>query len=173
MIKITKDDIDKLILPGIDYEPTELKDIVSQLELEKQTPDSGDVIVFNGKQYPVMKATYDVIRKTKQTLIFKRYVKSLFERILEMEAGKKEKVKFAWIRYIPFLFGIIDAIDNRRYKKSWLKLCKLTFGENAKDFSLGGLTTGEVERIMRIFFRFQAELFHAAQDSLKKNSPVT
>ena len=173
MTKITKDDLDKVVLIGTQYEAQELRDMVTQLELEKQDEDGGDVIIFRGKQYSVKKATYDVIRKTKQTLIFRRYAKSLYERILEMDGKKEQKASFAWLRYVPLLFTIFDAVDNWRYKRSWIKLCELTFGDKAKDFALGNLTTGEVQRIMRIFFRFQAELFPAVQDAPRKNSPVT
>ena len=209
MTKITIDDISKLILPGQEYDGQEVKDIVSQLELEKQDPDGGDIIIFHGKQYPVMRATYDVIRKTKKTIVAKRFIKDSFLEMLERtvaelikdekikddkekldklyltqaqiqiqknKTGKLKRLSFWLYEHAPFAFNILDAIDIYFYKKSWLKLCKLTFGDNYKDFALGGLTTGttgEVNRIMRIFFRFREELSPAAQDALKKNSPNT
>lgn len=206
MTKITKDDIDKLILMGQDYEPQELKDIIAQLELEKQTPDGGDVIVFNGKQYPVMKATYNVIRKTTKQIVAKRFMKdSLLDALEKMavellndetikgdsekmdklstlqsqimllkhQTSKLKRIAFWFSDHIPFIFNIIDAIDVHFYKKSWLKLCKLTFGDNYKDFAMGGLTPKETARVMRIFFRFREELSPDVPDALKKNSPLT
>jgi len=54
-----------------------------------------------------------------------------------------------------------------------MKLVKLTFVNDHRDFGIGGLTQKEVERVVRIFFRFLPELFLAEQGNAKKVSPTT
>ena len=166
-MKLASEKIKDLLLDGNEYEIQELHDIISQAEKEIEDADGGDFIIFRGKKYEVKKATYDVIRATKKTLIFQRYTRELYNMIQEIEGKRKSSISL-W-KFIPFLYSFVDMIDNYRYRQSWNNLCKLTFAD-WKDFELGGLTQGEVERVMRVFFRFQAGLFLAGQDGARKSS---
>jgi len=142
-MKILKSDLDKLIFDGTEYEMQEIKDIIAQIEIEKQEPDGGDFIIFNGKRYGVKKATYNMLKlKAKEGIIFEKY---------------RTQIEHSKIfNFIPFAKKVFEWYDDYKFKKAWMGLCKATFTNDVKDFSLGDLTSAEMVRVMRIFFQSQA-----------------
>lgn len=159
-MKIKGSSVIALVNEDKEYTVEELRDTVEQLHRES-LGDGDNFIVFRGNRYGVKKATYRTIRAAKGELIFKEYVRMLLGEMLGGPSGPAARRSVRWYLYVPFIPSIIESIRDRRRAASWMRLVHLTFESDHEDFNMWNLTPEEMQRVMQIFFRFQAELFRA------------
>jgi hypothetical protein len=155
-MKILSNKIKDLLNDNMEYEVSELHDIIEQVKTELEDPDSGDFIIIRGERYDVLKASFSVQNKVKRSLVYRghvAYMHKLSKDLMMLKAGKLLPNPLKWFTYVPLLRSIIYFLADYRYNRSWNELCKLTFGKNAKKFKLEDLTQEEVGRVMRTFFK--------------------